>query len=129
MKFLVFISIFVTFSTQAQIAKDKCKFLGNIISNHTPTDFTTYWNQVTPENGGKWASVEASKDVMVWTDLDNAYKTAKDNGLIFKQHNFIWGQQLPSWIGGLSADEQEKQVEEWIKSFAKDIPIQITSML
>jgi endo-1,4-beta-xylanase len=112
----------MTSASQAQIAKDKCKFLGNIISNYTPSDFTTYWNQVTPENAGKWASVEASKDVMVWTDLDNAYKTAKDNGFAFKQHNFVWGQQQPSWIGGLPADQQAQQVEEWIKSFCERYP-------
>jgi len=104
------------------MAKDKCKFLGNVISNYTPTDFTTYWNQVTPENAGKWASVESTKDNMVWTDLDNAYKTARDNGFTFKQHNFVWGQQQPSWIGTLTPEEQVKQVEEWIKSFCERYP-------
>ncbi|MEI9922119.1 MAG: endo-1,4-beta-xylanase [Bacteroidota bacterium] len=122
MKNIVFVLILVTSASQAQIAKDKCRFLGNIISDHTPSDFTTLWNQVTPENAGKWGSVEASKDIMVWTDLDNAYKTAKDNGLPFKQHNFVWGQQQPSWVGALSAEDQAKQVEEWIKSFCERYP-------
>jgi len=58
----------------------------------------------------------------VWTDLDNAYKTAKDNGLPFKQHNFVWGQQQPAWLSSLSADDQKKQVEEWIKSYCERYP-------
>jgi endo-1,4-beta-xylanase len=120
----IILIVILTISTASygQLAKDKCKFLGNIVSNYTPADFITYWNQVTPENAGKWGSVEATKDNMVWTDLDNAYKTAKDHGLPFKQHNFVWGQQQPGWLGSLSADDQEKQVEEWIKSYCERYP-------
>lgn len=122
MKSIIFPLIFVVTTSSAQLAQDKCKFLGNIISNYTPTDFTTNWNQVTPENGGKWGSVEATKDNMVWTDLDHAYKTARDNGLPFKQHAFVWGQQQPSWIGSLSPEEQEAQVDQWIKDFCERYP-------
>jgi endo-1,4-beta-xylanase len=106
----------------AQLADDKCKFLGNVISNSTPADFTSLWNQVTPENAGKWGSVEASKDVMNWTQLDNAYHTAKDNGFPFKQHTLVWGQQQPGWMAALSAEEQRQQVEEWIKLFCERFP-------
>jgi hypothetical protein len=41
----------------AQLAEGKCKFLGNIIASSVPTNFNDYWNQVTPENAGKWGSV------------------------------------------------------------------------
>jgi len=119
---LVGLLLFTAISVNAQMAKDKCKFLGNVISNYTPADFTTYWNQVTPENAGKWASVEGTKDNMNWVDLDNAYKTAKDNGFLFKQHTLLWGQQQPSWIGGLSAADQLKEVEQWIKAFGERYP-------
>ena len=37
-----------------QIAAEKCKFLGNVIAGYSPPDFLDYWNQVTPENAGKW---------------------------------------------------------------------------
>lgn len=30
------------------------KFVGNIIAGSVPSDFGTYWNQVTPENATKW---------------------------------------------------------------------------
>jgi endo-1,4-beta-xylanase len=106
----------------AQLANGKCRYLGNIISSYTPSDFSTYWNQVTPENAGKWGSVEATRDVMNWGPLDNAYNTAKTNGIPFKQHTFVWGQQQPNWINSLSAQEQREEVEEWIKLFCERYP-------
>lgn len=109
-------------SATAQLANGKCKFLGNIISSSTPSDFTTYWNQVTPENAGKWASVEPTRDVMNWTQLDNAYNTAKNNNLPFRQHTFVWGQQQPSWLSALTPQEQREEVEEWIKAFGERYP-------
>ena len=107
---------------QAQLAENKCKFLGNVIPGTTPADFKNYWNQVTPENAGKWGSVEATRDEMNWTALDNAYNFAKENNLPFKQHTLVWGQQQPSWIGALSPEEQKEEVEEWIKAFCERFP-------
>ena len=107
---------------KAQLAKNKCKFLGNVIANTTPANFKSYWNQVTPENAGKWASVEATRDVMNWTALDNAYQYAKENHVPFKQHTLVWGQQQPGWLSTLTAAEQKQEVEEWIKSFSERYP-------
>ena len=106
----------------AQIADDKCKFLGNIIAGSTPSDFTKYWNQVSPENAGKWGSAEPTRDHINWAQLDNAYQTAKSNGFPFKQHTFVWGQQQPAWIGALPTAEQKEEVEEWIKLFCERFP-------
>lgn len=105
-----------------QIADEKCKFLGNIIASSTPADFTTYWNQITPENSGKWGSVEATRDVMNWSGLDMAYNTAKSNNLLFRQHTFVWGQQQPTWLSELAADEQKQEIEEWIRTFCERYP-------
>jgi endo-1,4-beta-xylanase len=105
-----------------QLAKNKCRFLGNIISGYAPSDFPSYWNQVTPENGGKWGSVESTRDVMNWSALDLAYATAKANGFLFKQHTFVWGQQQPGWMATLSAAEQKEEVEEWIKAYSERYP-------
>lgn len=109
-------------SVQAQLANGKCRYLGNIISTYTPSDFTSYWNQITPENAGKWGSVEATRDVMNWSALDNAYNTAKTHNIPFKQHTFVWGQQQPSWITSLPEQEQREEVEEWIKLFCERYP-------
>jgi endo-1,4-beta-xylanase len=120
--FSLFALIIISLPGSSQIADGKCRFLGNIISASTPGDFTTYWNQVTPENGGKWGSVEPSRDVMNWTQLDNAYETARTNGFPFKQHTFVWGQQQPNWIGALPLAEQKEEVEEWIRLFCERYP-------
>lgn len=106
----------------AQLAKEKCNFLGSIISGSVPSDFTTYWNQITPENAGKWGSVEPARDDMSWTGLDLAYNTAKDNGFLFKQHTFVWGQQQPNWIADIPQNEQKEEVEEWIKAYCEKYP-------
>jgi endo-1,4-beta-xylanase len=38
-----------------------------------------YFDQLTPENAGKWGSVEGTRDVMNWTDFDTAYNFARGN--------------------------------------------------
>ena len=43
------------------IAEGKEKWLGNIYSSPQIENFTSYWNQVTPENAGKWESVEGTR--------------------------------------------------------------------
>lgn len=92
---------------------DSQKFLGNIYSSTQLTDFTSYWQQVTPENAGKWGSVEALRDVMNWSELDAAYALAKDNDLPFKMHVMVWGSQQPSWIDNLTETEKLAEIEQW----------------
>lgn len=121
-KFFCVALMTLSLNAVAQIADENCKFLGNIIASSTPTDFLTYWNQVTPENAGKWGSVEVTRDVMNWTALDNAYNLARNNSLPFKQHTFVWGQQEPQWLAGISAAEQKAEVEEWIQDFCTRYP-------
>lgn len=106
----------------AQLAGDDCKFLGNIVANSVPINFNLYWNQITPENSGKWGSVEASRNSMTWTELDRAYKHAIDNGFPFKHHTFVWGNQQPNWIENLSLEEQKEEVEEWIRLYSERYP-------
>jgi endo-1,4-beta-xylanase len=82
----------------------------------------TWFDQVTPENAGKWGSVEATRDEMVWDALDVAYQFAKSNGLPFKFHTLIWGQQQPGWITSLPAAEQLAEIEEWFTEVAARYP-------
>jgi len=100
------------------------KFLGNILKHNTTTDpdYLTYWNQVTPENSGKWGEVEKTRDVMDWTQLDFIYQYTRTHGIPFKQHTFVWGQQTPDWILALPLAEQREEVEEWIAAFAARYP-------
>ena len=64
--FSCFMSIPLAFvnNLDAQIAFGKCKFMGNIIAGSVPFTFTTYWNQVTPKNSGKWGSVEVTQSTI-----------------------------------------------------------------
>jgi endo-1,4-beta-xylanase len=99
------------------------KFVGNITTKGMiRPDFAMYWNQITPENEGKWGSVEATRNQMSWAGVDAAHSYAKDHGIPFKQHTFVWGSQQPSWLGSLSAAEQKAEVEEWIRSFCERYP-------
>ena len=99
------------------------KFLGNITQRgQIPSNFTTYWDQIVPENEGKWGSVEGTQGKYNWTALDNIHSFAKQHNIPFKQHNFVWGAQQPSWIGGLSQADQKAAVEDWIKQFCTRYP-------
>jgi endo-1,4-beta-xylanase len=120
--FILIIAFLLSIKLNAQITDGKCKFLGNVIANSVPSNIATYWNQVTPENSGKWGSVESTRDKMNWNALDVAYKYAKSKGFPFKQHNFVWGQQQPGWIDTLSQSEQKDEVDEWIKLFGERYP-------
>jgi endo-1,4-beta-xylanase len=99
------------------------KFVGNITTGgRVRSDFIEYWDQITPENEGKWGSVESTRDDMNWDGLDAAYQYAKDHGIPFKQHTFVWGSQQPGWIAGLSQSEQRAEVEEWIRLYCERYP-------
>jgi endo-1,4-beta-xylanase len=106
------------------LAEGKSKFLGCAYSNSQAPNFESYWNQVTPENAGKWGSVEATRDEMDWDALDAAYKLAKDNGFPFRFHVLIWGNQQPSWIEALSdsSEEQLEEIREWFQAVADRYP-------
>jgi endo-1,4-beta-xylanase len=99
------------------------KFVGNITTeNQVRADFADYWNQITPENEGKWGSVEAKRNDMKWDGLDRVHDYARQHGLVFKQHTLVWGSQQPTWLNGLSAAEQKAEVEQWIRLFCERYP-------
>jgi len=108
-----------TIESSPQKATASGKFIGNIFGGSSePTKFSQYWDQVTPENAGKWESVESSRDSMNWSTLDAIYNYAKQKGFPFKMHTLVWGQQYPSWITSLSEAEQRDEVEEWMQAVA-----------
>jgi endo-1,4-beta-xylanase len=104
------------------IATGKPKFLGGVTSPSQSVNFDKYWNQVTPENAGKWGVVEGTRDVMNWAELDASYTLAKSNGFPFKLHTLIWGSQQPAWIESLPASEQREEIEEWFAALAVRYP-------
>jgi endo-1,4-beta-xylanase len=105
------------------VTVNQIKFFGTAPGG--PEDYEhllTYFDQITPENAGKWGSVEATRDVMNWTDLDTAYQAAVANNLVFKFHTLLWGQQQPGWIAALPPAEQLEEIEEWMAAVAKQYP-------
>jgi endo-1,4-beta-xylanase len=113
------------------LAEGLDKILGNIYSPPqvptTPPLFQSYWNQVTPENAGKWGSVAGggtTPDPATWNwgALDIAYALAKDNGWPFRFHVLVWGSQQPPWIADLPQEEQLEAVQAWFEAVAERYP-------
>jgi len=104
------------------IAEGQFKFLGSAHSSSQSPFFANYWNQVTPENGGKWGSVEATRDIMRWAEVDSAYQLAKRNGFPFRFHILVWGNQQPTWMESLPAAEQLEEIKEWYAAVAARYP-------
>jgi endo-1,4-beta-xylanase len=102
------------------LAGDSVKFIGGIIPfTGVPRTFGDYFNQVTPENDGKWQSVQgAGRGQFYWSNLDVAYSYAKSHNLPFKEHCLVWGSQYPAWVTSLSVADQKEAVLSWIKAYA-----------
>ncbi|MEI9952656.1 MAG: endo-1,4-beta-xylanase [Pseudomonadota bacterium] len=99
------------------------EFVGNITTgfdhgmDQGSRKFATYWDQVTPENAGKWGSVQSNVSGQFnWSALDAIYDYTEKNHIIFKQHTFIWGSQQPS--GNINPEA----VQKWMTEFCKRYP-------
>jgi GH35 family endo-1,4-beta-xylanase len=99
------------------------QFLG---SANTFTDpmFRVHFNQVTPENAGKWGVAAGPTPVspMNWAGLDAAYTFAKSNGLPFNFHVLLWGNQQPTWMAALPAELQLTEIKKWFAAVAQRYP-------
>jgi GH35 family endo-1,4-beta-xylanase len=105
------------------------KFIGcgdNGTNVGTDANFTKYWNQLTPGNAGKFGSVATSADSSTWnwSNLDIDYNFAKNNHILFKDHNLIWGSQQPAWISATGFDSamQVNALEQWIRMVGNRYP-------
>ena len=109
-------------ASQAQPAKGANKFLGNICGNSVRSDFGTFWNQISPENSGKWESVESTRDRYNFNGIDSMKKYAETNGIPWKLHTLVWGSQYPRWISNLTQSEQLAEITEWFDTLAVRYP-------
>jgi GH35 family endo-1,4-beta-xylanase len=113
----------VTFTpTGTPLATGKPKYLGSAYSTPQAPYFGVYWNAVTPENGGKWGSVESTRGTYNWTDLDAAYAQATSTGGVFRMHTLIWGAQQPSWLYNLSDADKLTAINAWFAAVAARYP-------
>lgn len=99
------------------------KFLGSI-SLFTDPLFKQYFNQVIPENAGKWGSAAGTTRTAPyrWTQLDQAYNFAKSNGFPFTFHTLLWGNQQPTWMASLPPDQQLDEIKKWFAAVAARYP-------
>lgn len=109
---------FVAMGSNAQLSTNPDKFLGNITTsgsvNGGGIEFSTLWNQITPENESKWGSVQGSNQTTFnWGGVDNCVNYAKNHKFPFKFHCFIWGSQYPGWINSLNHYEKRKAIDDW----------------
>jgi endo-1,4-beta-xylanase len=110
-------------STTGSTPTPTAKFVGNITTrNSLDTNgltYSKYWNQVTPENAGKWGSVQSSStSAYNWNTLDAIYDYATKNNILFKHHVFVWGSQQPSDASSIT----EAKVKDWMTQFCKRYP-------
>ena len=105
------------------LAAGLAKFLGNT-DDSPDSNFANYWNQTTAGNVGKWGSVGTTMDTTQWnwSGLDKVYNYSRSHGIVFKDHNLIWGQQQPSWISGLDSATQYRYIETWIRMVGQRYP-------
>lgn len=94
-------------------------WVGNVIGAAVPSSFDRYWNQVTPENAGKWGTVEAQQGVFTWGNLDLVYAHATNMSFAIKDHNLVWGSQYPTWLSSLSTADQTSAIQNWIAQVGK----------
>ena len=101
----------------------KDKFLGSI-SEFTRPLFNQYFNQITPENGGKWgvAAGTTRTAAMRWGQLDTAYNYAVANDMKFNFHVLLWGNQQPTWMATLPPEEQLAEIKKWYAAVAERYP-------
>ena len=123
--------------TGPPLATGLSKFLGSAHSPGTASlNFSAYWNQITPENGGKWGTAEPQSPFgpadQGYPQLANpafsfalahaAYDLARANGDVFKWHNLFWGNQQPAWIESLPVAKQEEAIRIWLAAIAREFP-------
>jgi endo-1,4-beta-xylanase len=97
------------------------KFVGNITTGNAVDPnglvYSDYWDQITPENAGKWGSVQATAaSAPNYAALDAIYDYTQRKGLIFKEHTFLWGPQQPQ--GDITAAD----VQSWMQGFCQRYP-------
>ncbi len=110
----------------AQLSSNPDKFLGNITTrgqiDYGNEKFYQLWNQITPENETKWASVEGTRGRYNWGSVNNINNYAKNHGFPFKFHTLVWGSQFPGWVKNLSVAERYEAIVKWMDAVKKQYP-------
>jgi endo-1,4-beta-xylanase len=95
------------------------KWLGMVCCGNQRQSLENYFNQITPENGGKWGTVESVRDEYNWTGADEALAVAEENDFPFRYHVLLWGSQQPDWIEELPPEEQLAEIRQWFEAVSE----------
>ena len=114
-------------TTHAQLSTNLDKFLGNITTSGQvdwgKEKFYELWNQITPENETKWASVQGGgQNSWNWGSVDNIRNYANSHNFPFKFHTLVWGSQFPGWLKDLSAPARYNAIVRWMDEVHKRYP-------
>jgi endo-1,4-beta-xylanase len=109
---------FVPPSTQTPIATGKNKFLGCIYSTAQIPNADKYFNQVAPENAGKWGEVEGTEGVYDFAAADAAREYAKVHNFPFRYHVLLWGSQQPLWLKPMTDVQKVAKIKAWMQAVA-----------
>jgi len=110
--------VIVMLATRTVQAEEPTKFLGSIWQNKNKADdalFGTVFDQITPENCGKWEAVERVRGMRVWTNVEAMVRFAGQRNMVVKHHGFVWGQQQPVWTQ--KAGDMTNAVDAMIEDF------------
>ncbi|EKM60491.1 glycoside hydrolase family 10 protein [Phanerochaete carnosa HHB-10118-sp] len=76
---------------------------------------STQFSIFTPENEMKWENIEPEPDSFDFGPADEIVQFAESVGAKMRGHNFMWGNQLPTWVNSsLTATELDKALQNHI---------------
>ena len=106
------------------LAEGAAKFLGSTtVEGPVPSDFGTYWNQITPERQCTWKTVEQTRGTFDFSECDIVYNWAKENKATFTFHALLWcNYGIPAWLRNLNADETKEALTAWFDAVAEHYP-------
>ena len=102
----------------AQIAKCKGKYLGNIITKSVQSNYAANWNQLSMESASRWQTVERIRGQYDFAGSDIGYNWAKENGGLFTYNSLMWGATAAAWVPVISTELLQESIQLYFKAVA-----------
>ena len=117
------LSVAISTASALGLADGAAKFLGSTtVEGPVPSDFGTYWNQITPEDECTWRTIEKTRGTFDFSKCDEVYNWAKQNGAHFKFHSLVIGAYSPTWLNELDSAETRDAITAWFDAVAEHYP-------